>query len=650
MKIKILRSVLFLLFLASLTFEEITYIKTLNGINDELKDQSYEYEFSCVFVENKTIYFCDNKDLRLYSINISNDETKRIKTWDDITSLWRVIVLGKNYIILDRENQSVYFDDNQPGIKQFGHQWDPHIWDPVDMGVMNKTLFVLDKGRNNIRKYNLSSLEFEGWICREGTYDGEINQSNDFHVMDNKIYIADTMNDRIEVVDPNCSIIKYYGINEKNVRLRRPKYVYAVDKYIFAIDCPIKIYSQRLTIYDTYGESIDTLTQFNCTRYDRDGDVYNGECVLDDVIDLAVLKDNEGYYIFVATEDYIDVFYFKDTRTRSDLVERISNANKTLSDAEELLSTAEDVFNYSYDIAPIESKLSFAKEACNDKDYKTCETYLTSVEKWINETYPEKYEVINKLITNALTTIDQGINNIEYTTEQEETFNELLSCYTTANISYHDGALVNSMKKIKECYSLFEELNINVTRTSNFPNTLNNTETKELENRINSLNNTIIKTKNKIKRYSLNISLEAEEESLVIAEEYLSTGDYKLANQTLNELNRSLSEIIDIIDSHEEKVEQAKSLINEYYSNFTMIANTSDKDYTKEENDFKMANSIVEEEPERAVEIASQAYNSALEKSKENVCCLFPLLVFVTILMIVKDDNRIRGIRSEEQK
>ena len=222
--------ILFVIILLPVFFSSITYMRSMNGIGDDLSDQSYDYEFSCLYSDNETLYYCDDNKKALYKLNQSNDDTERIKVWDDdLVSLNGIIITGKGYVILDSSNQSVYFDDNYPGMKKFGQPWDPHMWDPVSIVTVDDILFVLDKSRNNIRRYNLSTQEYLGWMCKEGNHDREINNSNDLDVDNKEIYIADTNNNRVEIIDKNCSFISYVGIGREGVTLRRPEQIYVKD-------------------------------------------------------------------------------------------------------------------------------------------------------------------------------------------------------------------------------------------------------------------------------------------------------------------------------------------------------------------------------------------------------------------------------------
>jgi len=624
--------ILLMFMLFPIFFSNINYIQTMNGVNDELNDQSHDFEFSCLYTHNKTLYFCDNNNKGLYKLNKTSDESERIKKWgDDLFSLTGVSMLQKKYIILDRENQTVYLDDNYPGMKRFGQSWDPHMWDPVSIGTINDTLFVLDKSRNNIRKYNISTQEYLGWVCKEGLYNGEINHSNDFAIDDDKIYIADTENNRIEVVDGNCSFISYIGISTKGIRLRKPEVVYVKD-YVFVIDKPLSIYSERLTVFDKKGNTIESLTNFSCERYERDGELRKkDDCKIDDINDMTVIKEDDEYYVYMATDDYIDVFKFTDTRTREDLLERINNANETLEYAEKLFTASANTFNYSYDLEPMIEKLNLANDEYLSKDFHTSEIYLQGVEKWINGTYQHETEKVNSMINETLILFGDNINTITFKEDEKDIVNQLVNNYSAANISYHDGAWIDAMDKINNCCELFNKLNVNITPIHHEDNT-----SKELYEKLNSLNTTISMIKQKGDRYGMNFDLTQISESLTVAEQYIKSKDYDLANDTLDSINKSLLEFVSVIKDHEAQVSDANTTINEYYLNFTRIENSSNTDFTGEENDFKTAYSIVEKQPAHAINIAKKAYDSAVKKSRGLQLCTIPLLTLTLLFIMVK--------------
>ncbi len=605
----------------ALSHSAITYIESYNGVDNRDDNQAHENEFTCLYetqsdINQSNIIVCENEEKQLYTLNTNGDTLDKIRKWNDIISLWKVIQKD-DYYILDMEENLIYIDDEMPGIEGICQVWDPKIGALVDMDILTDTLYVLDKERNYIRKYDLNKLEFKELICKSGNYNGEINRSLGMDIYQNKIYIADTDNDRVQVVDKNCDWISYIGVGKGGFTLNKPEQVY-VNDFVFVIDNPLG-QGRRLNIFDIEGNPIEDINNYDCVRYNDHGE-RETDCDFEEVNDLYVTKNKNDYNIYVVFEENIDTFIFKDNRTRDDLLDTIEFVNKIITEAETLYNLSQQTFDTNYDLLFVKDKLNAGTKEYNDKNFGTAEIYLTTAMEWANQTYPENKNQIGQSIETKLDTYEQNLQDIFYEADQQYLVNQLMANYSEAIINYDDYSYSKSMLHILNCENLIEGLQINMTYE---PTQINQSELENIEELEETINQ--IETKND--RYMLNLSLDDDKETLEIIKSYYEAGDADLAEQIIEELTGSLNNHIQVIENHEQLIAQAKTYIDQHYLEFQEMNNTCNADLIKEENDFEQAYETIETDPNKALTLSELAYTSADEKCQQTCLCPIPLLI-----------------------
>ena len=105
------------------------------------------------------------KNNKFYSLDWKNDVSEQQYSWPDKFSVSKVIFTDNNVVLLDKQGMSAYLDDKYPGTQKFGDTWDPKALCPVDIGIIDDILFILDRDRSNIRRYNFSNYKYIDWIA-----------------------------------------------------------------------------------------------------------------------------------------------------------------------------------------------------------------------------------------------------------------------------------------------------------------------------------------------------------------------------------------------------------------------------------------------------------------------------------------------------
>ncbi|MCC7569935.1 hypothetical protein KO465_01150 [Candidatus Micrarchaeota archaeon] len=620
-----------ILIFGTLVFPTISYVNTLNGLPSNRDREGHTYEFSCILEKDGVLYVCDNYERRLYSLDWNKDILTREESWGSLNNLNKVIRTDTGHYILDSEYSDLtFFQKGRPGSKSFDDSWGPGSGWFVDIDIMGSKLLVLDRERAVIWKYNTLNYKYENIVCKKGEWDGYIDEPFSFYVEGEEIYIADRKNNRIQVVDIDCNFIKYYGRGLGGLNVQRPKFV-NVNDYVFVLDSPPTAFRERIVVFDKTGYPIESFTDFGCDRYDKLGNRQQSKnCKIEDSLGMEVIKEGDYYYIFVMGVEYIDVFKFKDDRTRDDLYDRISEAERTLDEAEKLFGEAEKTFDYSYSLVNLKNRVDSASDSYSQKKYNEVEIYLKSVEEWIENSYPFEIEKIDLLIVESIEDISTNIANLRVTQDKEDTLELLLEAHTDANISYTDGALINAMENLRICYEYFDELNITIKKYSD----MNQTNSEILE-KIEKTNQTIQLYENKNNEYSLGLIFTSEKNYLDIAYEYYLSNDDELAEKTLDQINELLDVKKITIEEYTEKVNDSTYVIDDNYNKFEVLKNSHDIDFDDEELMFQEAYGLVKTYPEMAANMSTEAYESAEQKTKTPCFCGLPLVILFGCVLLV---------------
>lgn len=107
---------------------------------------------------------------------------------------------------------------------------------PSALWVSGDSLWMVDNSQDNVVEYDLRT----GWAARirlaRGLGSGQISQAGDMWMGDGRIYIADTGNNRIEVLDSNWSFVDNFGTGRGGLTLLMPKSVSAQGGRLYVAD------------------------------------------------------------------------------------------------------------------------------------------------------------------------------------------------------------------------------------------------------------------------------------------------------------------------------------------------------------------------------------------------------------------------------
>jgi DNA-binding beta-propeller fold protein YncE len=117
-----------------------------------------------------------------------------------------------NIYVADAMNQKLikYGADGK-----FVSEWkgpDSGFYGPRDLAFgANKLLYIIDQGRTRVARFDPASEQFIVWGT-SGDGDGQINEATGITVGDNLVFVADAMNNRIQVFDLNGNFVRQWPV------------------------------------------------------------------------------------------------------------------------------------------------------------------------------------------------------------------------------------------------------------------------------------------------------------------------------------------------------------------------------------------------------------------------------------------------------
>ncbi len=220
------------------------------GVFDPVEARSFRTPQD-VFLYGKRLYVADPGALRITVVDLESLDAFHIyRIGSDERLKWPVSVVsdptGRIYIS-DSENKNVYIF-NEKG--RYMDKLKTEFLRPTDMALWGDYLFVVDTLAHCIYRINLK----DGSVFKfgkNGTEDGEFNYPTYITIRDGRLYVTDSMNNRIQIFHIDGSFIAKFGtFGDSYSDLEKPKGI-AVDSegHIYVVDS----IQDRVKIFDAEG-------------------------------------------------------------------------------------------------------------------------------------------------------------------------------------------------------------------------------------------------------------------------------------------------------------------------------------------------------------------------------------------------------------
>jgi len=606
----------------------LSFIKNIGGdIKDE--DDFFDDPVAVLYYQGY-LYVSDADDSIVYKIDITeNDIKKRLKTdKEDETQLIKpsgLFGLNGTVYIADEGSGVIFTYSRSPDLKVY----ETLLKSPVDLYIDNNTLFVLSFGKSRIYVY--VDGKFNRTIGREGPYDLMFDNPCGFDIdpVNNLIYVADTDNDRVEVINMNGSMERYLGIGKGDIKLRSPSDVFYYDGYLFVTDTD----NNRIVVFDTKGNPVEV---YNCSDCLFPED-YEPE-------DETNWTFDEPKGIFV----YNDTVYVADSGNQRVVLLRFS-ADYGASD-EELEYIDEVKYEYSEIFLPY-IDLADRLNITYSTDYKTIYNSAVQLEDQgsTHEAYLQYVQLdikmddtLGKIKMDVNKTLHAKYDNITDTVAELSSYydtshieEDLLSC----DIELTDGNYI----KADECLNEVEkEINdvLNQIKTEELPD---EEDVEELARLLDLIEERITNITSISESCGFEFEyIEMYEEKLTTAQAYYAAEDYQNARSLAIELNNetasSLSYVsrkcddinhtLEVVRDINELLEQNK----EIFSNYDEVRSELDRIEDIMYDDPAGARQAVDE-----LMASVSAEVEAIEDKKLTVPAhiIIPIIIVITVLIII---------------
>ncbi|KXS44340.1 MAG: NHL repeat protein [Candidatus Frackibacter sp. T328-2] len=215
----------------------------------------------------QTVYKVDFKEDNMQKFLYASDGEFFSEGEEYFTSPIDVVADDNKIFVSDAAQQSILvFSKEGELIKQLGTD---KLKRPTGLAVSNKKdwLYVVDTIKNKVYVYNTNDYELVKEFGERGGEDGELNYPVDVFVRNNKLYISDSMNFRIEIFDLDGNFITKFGhLGDGSGDFARPKGV-AVDSdgHIYVVDAlfgAVQIFNEKGQLLMTLGREGTNLGEF----------------------------------------------------------------------------------------------------------------------------------------------------------------------------------------------------------------------------------------------------------------------------------------------------------------------------------------------------------------------------------------------------
>ena len=218
--------------------------------------------------------------------------------------------------------------------------------EPVAVWVENATLWLVDKSRNQMMEYDLSTSLNTRTLFGTGSSTDRLAGPADLWADESHFYIADTQNNRIQVYSRNWDYSDSVGTGRGGVALAQPDSVTSADGRIYAADTG----NHRVVVFGPDGYPLETLSDANGTALDSpcsvrvsDNVLYVLDCGADKVYDYSMNWSASSPSV-LAEIDALKRSVAEHQTNVLDVMDRINLTHAPLQ-APALITQAEDLAN-----------------------------------------------------------------------------------------------------------------------------------------------------------------------------------------------------------------------------------------------------------------------------------------------------------------
>ncbi len=243
--------------LLSCTFADFTFYKMVDGTGEDYEDEYNEFDRPIsIFVKNGTLFVSDTGNDRVYEMD-GNEIGKKIGPSSGVNkltgqrSIW-IDEEGRIFIANKGESRVQIYEGSNINMEGYsgssGEFLNPYAFVPYD-----DVYYVLDGSNDRIYYYD-TSFRYQGYAGEPGNFNLQFSRPSDMWAANGKIYVADTYNDRIQVLTTDFEYVDSFGTGRGGLKLSQPEGIYVGSDRVYVADTA----NHRIVVFSMSGYPIET--------------------------------------------------------------------------------------------------------------------------------------------------------------------------------------------------------------------------------------------------------------------------------------------------------------------------------------------------------------------------------------------------------
>lgn len=280
---------------AAISFAAFTYYDTIDGLglNGSRPTIDKFTEPTSIWVDSGSLYVDDALNNYIYVIS-NGAITKRIGSGiGGSNSIWRSrgICMDSGLLyIADTGNARGKIYSGTPDLTSIGPDTVPQAVLPEGIATKDGLIYLTDANTSRIRVYQQKNPNGQSESFGDiGFGNGKFSEPTDIFVSNGRIYVADTGNNRIEVLSViNFTYLDSIGRGKGDITLVRPQGVYVSNDRLYVADTG----NSRVVVFTLSGDPLETLGSYGTgdygLAYPRDVFVADGKLYVADTGNMRV--------------------------------------------------------------------------------------------------------------------------------------------------------------------------------------------------------------------------------------------------------------------------------------------------------------------------------------------------------------------------
>lgn len=250
----------FLVILLSIAFAfgAFTYNRTVDGRGAAGTEANRFQEPSSVAYDKGLLYVADSFTDYVFVLN-NSEIVKSIGgpglNFDNLNRPRAIFVDNGEVFIADTNSgHGKIYRKTSSNLVAIGLQYGTEVTLPRGIAADNDTVYLVDSGLGMVKMYDRETLQAKDQWGEKGIGDNMLSNPGNIFLTDDKIYIADTDNNRIQVYTKNFTYLSSIGRGRGGITLSKPESVFVTNDRVYVTDT----LNSRIVVFSLAGDPLET--------------------------------------------------------------------------------------------------------------------------------------------------------------------------------------------------------------------------------------------------------------------------------------------------------------------------------------------------------------------------------------------------------